>query len=111
MCKTLDIVSNFGFKIANVVKNVSYFWHENCEEVTDNEISEIKFMTSDLFDQESNKTSISGFNLYLAQYISIALNMTMNFINSEMVSNWVRLFKIFLCYIIMLIKTNSSKFK
>lgn len=93
MCRTLDIVSNFGFKIANVFKNVSYFWHENCNEFKDNEIYEIKFMTSNLFDQESNKTTISGFNLYLAQYISIALNMTMNFINSGYVSNWVSNFK------------------
>lgn len=87
MCQQLEVPRNFGFREAVVQKNVNYVWHQSCDSIgLEDNSSEIKFMTSpDPFDVKKSNytfTTISGAQLFLADYLSLSLNMTIKFVHS-----------------------------
>lgn len=76
MCEQLNVVSEFGYKLASVAKNACYFTFQNGNQ-TANPENEIKFITEFRF---ARTTVIDGLNLYLPQYLTTALNATMRIV-------------------------------
>lgn len=86
MCRQLQVSNQFGYREALVLKNVSYVWNHNCESFSSSKVfPEIKFMTSSQgqFIQNTKDTIIPGDQLMIADYLSLGLNMTMNFVHSN----------------------------
>lgn len=91
MCKLLQVTDNIGFKTAEVNKNISYVWNRRCDEVTPD--SDIKFMTSNEWNLEPKKTTLNGYEFYLASYLAVALNMTIKFVNTKNLGQVSKLFE------------------
>lgn len=76
MCQNLEVENRFGYREAVVHKNVDYVWHGNCDATT-----AIKFIL--IFRKRTKYRPVSGFQLYMADYLSQALNMSMRFVPAK----------------------------
>lgn len=80
MCEKLQVKSMFGFDNAFVSQNVNYVWHLNCNVFNSSDsLPEIRFILK--FGGKNNKPQlISGLQLFMTDYLSLALNSTVRFV-------------------------------
>lgn len=75
MCEELPLYASYGYKHANIwLDNVTYSQNSHCEKE-----SVIKFMV-DPKPKTVTQIAISGIELYLSQYLTLALNASMKFV-------------------------------
>lgn len=105
MCSELKFNSIFGYKHTHVnfTSKQSYVWHSECPE---NETDYIRFI---LATPKREYGTISGLSLHLSDYLSTALNKSMNFVELVM-QETVRKIVVFKLYVSETTNVNSESF-